>query len=305
MYISVIIPTYNRLEDLTKTLPQIANILDDQSELIIYDQSDSYKPETLDGKLKDLLGNQNYTYIHSKIPSVALAWNTAATLAKGEVLLFLDDDIDLIGNIIEDHRKYYRARTNIVGVAGSYYAGSVDRPWIPSSKNGIATTCAGVNISIRTDTFLKAGAASDYIKPFAGFDWEFAEFVTMNYGKLAVGDDLLVMHRAPASGGCENQAKRGIGWYYGCYFNHFLWIFSRKGFFKFRRLPRHIYWLIKYCTPSKDILMTTKFFHRSVLNAFLDAKKKHKSNNGLRITDKSQSSEYIILSTNAGTPTGR
>ena len=271
--------------------------MDDQSELIIYDQSNSYRPESLVGKLKDLLGNQNYTYIHSEIPSVTLAWNTAATFAKGEVLLFLDDDIDLIGNIIEDHRKYYRARNDIVGVAGSYYAGSVNRPWIPSSKNGIATTCAGVNISIRTEAFLKTGAASDYIKPFAPFDWEFAEFVSKNYGKLAVGTDLFVMHRAPATGGCGNQAKRGIDWYYGCYFNHFLWILSRKGLFKFSRLPRHIYWLFRYCIPPRDILMTTDFFRRSVLGACLAAQKKHRKNATQRKAEKSKQTAYTLLST--------
>ncbi|EHJ05136.1 glycosyltransferase [Marinobacter manganoxydans] len=296
MYVSVIIPTYNRLEDLIQTIPQIASILDDQSELIIYDQSDSYRPETLDGKLKGLLGNQNYTYIHSETPSVTLAWNTAATLAKGEVLLFLDDDIDLISNIIEDHRKYYRAQNNIVGVAGSYYAGSVNRPWVPSSKHGIATTCAGVNISIRTETFLKTGAASDYIKPFAGFDWEFAEFVTKNYGKLAVGNDLFVMHRAPASGGCGNQAERGIDWYYGCYFNHFLWMFSRRGLFKFSRLPRHVYWLMRYCIPPKHILMTTDFFRQSILEAFVAARKKHHRNARQRRAEKSRSTEYNVCS---------
>lgn len=296
MYFSVVIPTYNRLEDLIQTLPQIASILDDQSELIIYDQSDAYTPETLDCKLKDLLGNQNYTYIHSKTPSVTLAWNTAATLAKGEVLLFLDDDIDLISNIIDDHRKYYSARSDIVGVAGSYYAGSVDRPWVPSSKNGIATTCAGVNISIRTDTFLKAGAASDYIKPFAPFDWEFAEFVTTNYGKLAVGDDLLVMHRAPATGGCENQATRGIDWYYGCYFNHFLWIFSRKGLLKYSRIPRHFYWLIRYCLPEERLLRSRQFFTKSIWNAMLNAYRKSKKNDGSRASV--TSSSYIIFSKN-------
>jgi len=297
MFVSLVIPTYNRIEDLKKTLPQISEILNEKSELILYDQSDSYDPVQFSNQVRELIGNKNYKYIHSTVPSVTLAWNTAATFASGEILLFLDDDIDLISDIIDDHKSYYEKHPDIIGVAGSYYAGAMDRPWIPGSKNGNATTCAGVNMSIRTETFRSAGTVSDYIKPFAPFDWEIAEYLNQHHGGLAVGDDIFVFHRAPASGGCENQAKRGISWYYGCYFNHFLWLLSRKGFFKFSRIPRHFYWLFKYCLPSRDVLLTKDFFTRALYPSLQDAFKKHRENHGKRMSE--QTVVYKVISSNS------
>ena len=297
MFVSLVIPTYNRIEDLQKTLPQIAKILNEESELILYDQSDSYDPVQFSAQVREFLGDNNYKYIHSTEPSVTLAWNTAATVASGEILLFLDDDIDLISNIIDDHKSYYKKHPGIIGVAGSYYAGAIDRPWIPSSKNGNATTFAGVNMSVRTETFRLAGTASDYVKPFAPFDWEIAEFLNHHYGELAVGDDIFVFHRAPAYGGCENQGKRGISWYYGCYFNHFLWILSRQGFLKFSRIPRHFYWLFKYCLPSRDVLLTKDFFRRALYSSIRDAFRKHRKNRGKRMSEKA--AVYKLVSSNS------
>lgn len=274
-FVTVIIPTYNRLKDILQTLPEITKFLDSSSELIIFDQSNSYNPEDNIDKLKDLLLNVNSRYFHCDTPSLPLAWNTAASLAKGNIILFLDDDINIDSNIIEIHRNHYIKDPEIVGVAGSYYAASYERQWIPSSRNGSASTLAGVNASFRKDIFLKAGAASSFIPSFAPVDWEIAEHINDHFGRIAVGSDAFVFHRAPADGGCENQSERGVNWYYGCYHNHVLWMLHRQFPFNLLRLPRHFYALIKYCVPKKKLLLQSDFWKHGVKNAIKNAFKKY------------------------------
>jgi len=283
-FVSIIIPTYNRAKDLLVTLPQVVKYMDENSELIIMDQSDNAEHIENMEPLKEILEGVNVKYYHCKMPSVTLAWNTAAKLATGDILLFLDDDIDIDFDILAAHRAKYQLDPSIIGVAGSYYASSYDKEWVPSSSNGAATTLAGVNVSFLRETFIKAGVVSNFMKPFAPFDWEMAEFLNFNFGKLAVGDDIKVFHRAPASGGCENQSERGMTWYFGNYRNHFLWMFHRRYPYKLTRLPRHFYWLLKYSVPKKTVRRTKHFWRNSLFAGFIDARKAYSSSNGKRAT---------------------
>lgn len=269
--VTIVIPTYNRLRDLLLTLPQVVAIMDNDCELIIFDQSDSYAPEEHRQQLDDILGGVNARFVHCRVPSLPLAWNTAAAMATGEIILFLDDDIDLDDNLIETHRTYYDQKPGIVGVAGAYYAGSKDRPWVPSERNGKAVTLAGVNCSFRRPVFLDAGSVSSFIKPFAAIDWEIAEHISDHFGALAVGTDARVFHRAPADGGCENQAARGVSWYYGSYHNHILWALHRRYPQKLTRVPRHVYVFLKYCLPGRQLLMTKAYWTNAVFRALKDA----------------------------------
>jgi glycosyltransferase involved in cell wall biosynthesis len=268
------------MEELLITLPQIVNILDKRGELIVLDQSDKYDLELYKSELNNIAKGKNVRYLHSPTPSVPLAWNTAAEIAQGTILLFLDDDIDLEYNIIEVHLALYR-EDNIIGVAGSYYAGHRSRKWIPSSNSKTATALAGVNMSFRRNVFIEFGAATWFIKPFAGVDWELAEVMGIA-GKIAVGDTCFVFHRAPADGGCGNQGTRSYDWYYGAYFNHTLWLLSRP-FPKFLTLlPRHFYWLFRYCLPAGELALTKRFFSYSIFKAISDAYKVYKTNDKIR-----------------------
>lgn len=297
--VSVIIPTFNRYEELIATLPQIATYIDEQSELIIFDQSTEYDPRQKISEIKTALGSVNFKFFHCKVPSVPLAWNTAASHAEKEILLFLDDDINVDFNVLDAHKKKYIEKPNIVGVAGGYYASSRDRIWVPSSRKGNATALAGVNVSIRADVFKKSGAASSFKKPFAGFDWELAEHISFKHGKLAVGDDILVFHRAPANGGCGNQSVRDQNWYYGAYHNHFLWMLSRKLPLFITRLPRHFYWISRYCVPKRATFMSKGFFKNAVVRGFIDAIKTYQSDQFTRSSRKARDDEYSLVCSNS------
>lgn len=272
--VSIIIPTFNRLKELVLTLPQIIELLDDDRELIVFDQSNTDQDEALEKSVLGMMQGPNCRFIRASVPSVPLAWNTAARLAKGEVLIFLDDDIDVDHDVIAAHLNHYKKDPKISGVAGGYYASNRQSPWVSSKdKKGYAKAMAGVNFSLRKKDFLEIGAASSFVKPFAGIDWELGEQLSIKVGPLAVGSDCMVLHRAPADGGCGNQGFRGEDWYEGAYHNHLLWMFGRSFPEIILRLPRHIYWMYRYYTPTADRFFTKKFFKTAILAGIRGARR--------------------------------
>ncbi len=266
---TIIIPTFNRTKELLLTIPQLIKYLDRECELIVIDQTNDGSLENYVNEFKKMLTGVNCRYYHSQTPSVPLAWNTAAKMAKGDLLIFIDDDIDLDFNLVSKHIGYYEHNQDIKGVAGSYYTDNVK--WIPSSDKNTATTLAGVNMSFRKNNFLNTGGLSSMKKPFAPIDWELAESFYRREGRLLVGEDCCVFHRAPADGGCANQSTRGTQWYYGTYHNHILWMLIRPFPYSVKRLPRHFYWLYKYCIPPFVLLRTWEFWKKSVFASIRDA----------------------------------
>lgn len=280
---SIIIPTYKRFEELILTLPQVVAQMQNNYELIIIEQSDLAEVQANKEKLETQLEGINYTLLHSAVPSVPLAWNTGCDKAQGRILIYLDDDVDFTFDIVAAHIAYYNDPT-VVGVAGCYYASSVEHEWIPSSKNGIAGSLSGANMSFLKSSFEKIGAASSFLKPFAAVDWELCEAMN-SVGKVVVGYNTTVLHRAPASGGCANQGFRGEEWYFGAYHNHTVWMLSRSFPQLFTNLPRHFYWLFKYCLPKKKTEMFTfSFFKNAIYNGIKAGWKTHVENGRQRKT---------------------
>ena len=103
MKISVIIPTYNRENDLVETLKCLFNQDFDDYEILVIDQTKKHKEETI----KFLEANKTkFKYIFSDKPSVTRSRNIGIEHAKGEILVFIDDDILCEPDFLKNH---YRA----------------------------------------------------------------------------------------------------------------------------------------------------------------------------------------------------
>ncbi|MBM3252994.1 MAG: glycosyltransferase family 2 protein [Candidatus Omnitrophica bacterium] len=112
MNISVVIPTKNRQELL---LPLVRNVLDQDmvpNEIIIVDQTKTSIDLNLVTNIK---GNNKYVcsvyYIHNPyLSGVTAARNVGAHLARGNIIIFLEDDIyiykDFIRQISDTYQKY-------------------------------------------------------------------------------------------------------------------------------------------------------------------------------------------------------
>ena len=91
MKISIIIPTHNRAESLKSTIQSIVSLQDDNFfELVIVDNNSTDYTKQIVGEFSSLI---EIKYIFEKNTSFSMARKTGANNARGEILLFLDDDV--------------------------------------------------------------------------------------------------------------------------------------------------------------------------------------------------------------------
>lgn len=113
--ISVIIPTYNRVDDLKVTLEALKKHLKDLREIIIVDQSTNKKTIELIRKIR----NRKVKYIYSKIPSITIARNLGVknTDKRTKIICFIDDDVSLGKNYFTEILKVFNSHKQARGVA--------------------------------------------------------------------------------------------------------------------------------------------------------------------------------------------
>lgn len=109
MPISIIIPTYNRINSLTRTLEYISSSSLLPQEVIVVDQTTE---KALADRIHELCDKQQFNtiYLHQNEPSLTKARNRGIEIASNEIIIFMDDDVDVqphtLYNIIklfEDH----------------------------------------------------------------------------------------------------------------------------------------------------------------------------------------------------------
>ncbi len=118
--VSVIIPTKNRPDDLELTLRSLVTQTVAAEELIIVDQSEDGESK---GRAYRTLMNGSARirlhYIHDTgITGGAAARNHAMAVASSDIWLFLDDDVILEPNFVEELIAAYRTNPKAIGVSG-------------------------------------------------------------------------------------------------------------------------------------------------------------------------------------------
>jgi len=108
--VSVIIPTYNRWSILTKSLSFLRNQTFNDFEVIVIDDASEQKAPKLEP-------NVRYFKLEKRLGSPA-ARNFGANRANGKYLLFLDDDIVLSRNYIEELLRHMETNKEISAIAG-------------------------------------------------------------------------------------------------------------------------------------------------------------------------------------------
>ena len=121
MQYSIVMPVYQRIEELKLTLDSILSQSKKPLELIIVDNNTN---DNNIQRLKHLIKFYNkkflnkISYIKSPINSGAKARNIGALRAKAELVAFLDSDVILDQNYYEILVKYFDLNQNLIGIQG-------------------------------------------------------------------------------------------------------------------------------------------------------------------------------------------
>lgn len=116
--VSAIIPTKNRPDDLERAVKSLCAQTVPACELIIIDQSCTYESRE---RVMRLVQESGLTVVYRWDPAIsglAAARNSAMDLAKGDVWLFLDDDIEMEPDFIEQLLVTYQEYPEAAGVSG-------------------------------------------------------------------------------------------------------------------------------------------------------------------------------------------
>lgn len=108
--VSVLICTYNREEMLVNTLREVIAQKTDNIEIIVVDQTKNHELNTTKF-LNETLPLIKYI---KQEPSLTKARNRALREAQGNILIFIDDDVRLSRDFINQHIKAYQAGYQVV-----------------------------------------------------------------------------------------------------------------------------------------------------------------------------------------------
>lgn len=212
-YVSVIIPTFNRGKVLLDTIKQVLKQTYDNLELIVVDQTNDEKYDVS----KDLnkIVDERLRVFYVQPNSLTAARNFGMDRAKGEIIMYIDDDVIVDKNLIKEHVKSYKEE--IVAVAGKItQKGHPQYDYVTffnmyGFQNGLfnapkptfCQTFPGGNMSFRRTVALKAGG---FDNSFTGSsvreESEFAHRL-LKFGKIYYQPSANLIHLAIPFGGCR------------------------------------------------------------------------------------------------------
>jgi len=113
MKISVIIPTFNRRDVITRTLPTLFNQDFPENEYEVIVVIDGAIDDTAE-MLQRFAPTCAFRFCEQPNQGQAVAKNAAADLARGELLLFLDDDLICDATLLREHVLAHREQPDLV-----------------------------------------------------------------------------------------------------------------------------------------------------------------------------------------------
>lgn len=230
MRISVVIPTYERPLWLLKTASQVlAQRHPAVCELLIIDQTpwDSINPES-QVAIKELSKNDIVTYLQQSIPNLPTARNLAISKAKGDIIIFLDDDVLIPNSFIDIHYQCYtRSKDSVMAVAGLPFHRLKDREIGMINLENYRDFCqphfnkkridwqwnqymVGANFSVLKNKAIEIhGFDENFIGPAAYEDKDFSYRLKNRFPKdnICYSPQAFVVHYKAPSGGCRIRSK--------------------------------------------------------------------------------------------------
>jgi glycosyltransferase involved in cell wall biosynthesis len=248
MMISVVIPTYNREQPLRETLADTIRQNYPNFEVLVIDQTRTHESET-QVYLEELATAGKIRWFPVDWASLPGARNYAVRRAVGEIILFIDDDVQLPDGFLAAHAGNYLAKPDVGCVAGRVFdrmklgnsGGNLAIDFLPpeAMDPGIAwyfidlvhtvkpqqvLSARGCNMSFRRQVFAEWDLTFD--ERFAGSavreESDFCLRLRSTGMKIWYDPSACLVHLGEESGGCHDVSTRSIEYQTTFYHNHFL-----------------------------------------------------------------------------------
>lgn len=252
--ISVIIPTYGREQPLIDSIDDVLKQNYPDFEILVVDQTQNHEPAT-EAYLQELSKTQKINWYRVNWASLPGARNYAVRRAKGDILIFIDDDVKLPINYLQTHSKNYQDHPEIGAVAGRVFdrmkladyanANEDSSPYTieylpPEAMDaGIAwyyidlvhtikpqqvISARGCNMSFRREIFSKYNIWFD--ERFRGSavreESDFCLRLRKTNYQIWYDPEALLVHLGEETGGCHDLETRSLQYQLTFYHNHFL-----------------------------------------------------------------------------------
>lgn len=214
--VSVVIPTYNRGAILAATLKILLQQDYDNYEIVVVDQSPQCCPEV---EHVIAAAPEKIQYLRLDVPNLPAARNAGVRAATGEVIVFIDDDVEIGADYVRSHLRHYNDQS-VGGVTGvtiprshkftqehiHYALRAHEAILVHADGKAHLSWMVGCNSSYRKDAIVKAGMSDER---FSGSAW--AEDADLSVRVRHLGfvllfdPDIRLVHLEAPAGGCENR----------------------------------------------------------------------------------------------------
>lgn len=127
--LSVVIPTYNRRERLSRVLTALERQTTPTAEFEVVVVDDGSSDGTA-AWLEQRTCPYQLRVLRQSNGGPARARNAGVALADGEIVLFIDDDVEPVPELISEHLRMHAAESNIVVIGPLASLPHYDQPWV-------------------------------------------------------------------------------------------------------------------------------------------------------------------------------
>ena len=206
--VSVVIPTKNRSVLLAQTIEHIESqtFPSDQYEVIVVDNDSGDDTRSV---LEQKAGtHSNLKSGLQEKPGAAATRNTGLRMAKGELILFIDDDVQAEPSLIQTHVEYHRRNpeASVIGAVTIPWGDTTDpfrrylrdhrilNPYTPSKGPIDFSYYHTCNVSTPTDVLLKVGGFNEAFNIYGMEDIELGYRLERSGSQMIFASEAKAVH---------------------------------------------------------------------------------------------------------------